>query len=215
MSVNDVIATFAQPFTVYRRGTGFVRKGRYTKGPLTAIPFTEVVWTAKGAELLEMPESMRTSETIAIVSKTEIKGLVEGTQQDPDIIAYDGKFFQVHHVAHWVYGGFYKAMAARISQSSVAALAYFGVGAAGSVTAAFILALSKTLLTGKDTYFEATTTTGQRLFLALPASIGTPTFKVDDAASTWASMAVSVGGVTYNLFESPTVSAGAHTVDTE
>lgn len=214
MSLADIIPDFSQSFVLYRRGTGFSRKGKYTKGPLTAIPMTEALWPSKGSELEELPESLRTHETITIVSRTEIKGLVEGIQQDPDIVLYNGKFYEVHKVQNWIYGGFYRSVAVRLSQSSLAALVYFGVGEAGLEEEDDVLDLGILLLTSKDTFFQVTTADEERIFFVVPASFGIPTFVVDGEEIEFEDTEVEIGEVEYVIYESPEVEVGSHSVDT-
>lgn len=98
-------------YVVTRAAEGSRTKGRFVAGSTSTLNVDAVVQPMSGMEMQELPEGMRTDETIRIYSATELYTDAGGTR-DPDLFAYNGNSYEVKIVNRWSEaGGYWKVIA--------------------------------------------------------------------------------------------------------
>ena len=220
--ISEIITDFVTaslPVALYRRGASFNRKGRITKGPLTLMATGSiVVWPAKGPELLELTEAMRTIETISGVSQTEIYTALEPSIRDADVLHYAGAYYEVIRSAAWSIGGFWKFIASRWPHSATTAKAYYGIAPPDLVEDLDTLVdtLHLTLQNKRDLYFEELALTDECLFVIYPDSLLDPVFTVDGVVTELTVVdEFTLHDAPYTVYQSEIISSGNHWVQIE
>ena len=93
-SVPGFVLTHKTPITIIRASAGDWVDGYRVKGSTTEITLEANVQPLKGSELLALPESDRTKESIKIYSVETLKTVDEYSQEEADIVVWNGKKFK-------------------------------------------------------------------------------------------------------------------------
>lgn len=88
------VLTHKLPITVLRYGAGEWVMGRWVPAPVTEIPLEANVQPMKGIDLMVLPESDRTTESIKVYTVETLRTVEEVGQADADIIVWQGKKFK-------------------------------------------------------------------------------------------------------------------------
>lgn len=183
--IGEIIADFAVPLELHRRGNGTMVNGRYFKGAITVTPLDAAVVPAVGETLQRLPEGLRTERVIQLFSETALR-TVKVAGNDADEVLYSGKLYQIHHVSDWNdQGGFYDCLAvmrAQDGEEDTSYTVYFGVSDDDAITLeADVLALSGRIETDDgDTAFTVNAGDGEYIYFVHPESFGDLTFFVED-----------------------------------
>ena len=86
--------THKLPITVLRYGAGEWVKGRWVPAVAEEMAIEANVQPMKGYDLLVLPESDRTTESIKVYTVETLRTVEEVGQADADIIVWDGKKYK-------------------------------------------------------------------------------------------------------------------------
>lgn len=88
------LLTHKVPVTVLRASPGEWVKGKWVAGTVTSVNIEANVQPLKGSELTILPESDRTKESIKVYSVETLKTLEEVSQEEADVVVWEGKKFK-------------------------------------------------------------------------------------------------------------------------
>lgn len=107
----DALAT--GEYLVTRPGTTTYVQGRPVEAASASFEIRAMIYPVTGRTLDRLPEGLRTHETIAVVTKTELKSLQ--TTKAPDLVTYQGAQYQVAMLESWKSSGnFWRAFCTRV-----------------------------------------------------------------------------------------------------
>lgn len=94
---------FRSPVTLRRYPPGTYVNGRWVEGsPSQDILITASIQPAKGEEMRSLPEARKESENYVMYTSFRVRTVQEkGSNQNADLILFDGKEFEVHLVDPW------------------------------------------------------------------------------------------------------------------
>jgi hypothetical protein len=96
-------------YTVTRRATGAVVRGRVTPGAPTTFPVHGALVPLQGRDLMRMPEGMRTVERRILYTRVQLY-----SGPTPDVVAADGGTWEVEGVEDYsATGGFWRCTVVR------------------------------------------------------------------------------------------------------
>lgn len=112
--------------TRIRTAPGSYVNGVWTEGIQSSTTILINIQPIRGYELMSMPESDRSREWVKFYTTEDIQGIKEGslsgaaTPQNPDLIVWDGRTFEVSRVSTYKMGvlDHTKAIAARVPESA-------------------------------------------------------------------------------------------------
>jgi len=118
MTVARAINCFDRVITVSRFEPGYYNEdGRFVAASPITFDIRASVQPARPDEIQRLPEGRRTSATIAVYSKAELKTANAPQGNQPDLLSYRKESFQVESVEDWFeLGGYYKALAVKVGQ---------------------------------------------------------------------------------------------------
>ena len=93
-TVPQFLLTHKTPVTVLRASEGAWVKGKWVPGTVQTVIVEANVQPLKGSELTALPESDRTKESIKVYSVETLKTLEEVSQEEADIVVWEGKKFR-------------------------------------------------------------------------------------------------------------------------
>lgn len=93
-SVPQFLLTHKTSVTVLRATEGEWVKGKWVPGTVQEVIVEANVQPLKGSELTALPESDRTKESIKVYSVETLKTLEEVSQEEADVIVWEGKKFR-------------------------------------------------------------------------------------------------------------------------
>ncbi len=83
----------------------------------STFPIVASIQPATGKDLQRLPEGLRTSEVLAVWTKTFLRVLgtvqVSGNRQPPDTLVYESETYQIETCDRWVQAGNYFKVLAR------------------------------------------------------------------------------------------------------
>ena len=104
-------------YQVERPGAGTYVAGVYQPGTTETFEVRASVQPVSNRELLRLPEGLRTSLLIKVVTETELRIGAAPGGPGPDIVTYRGDRYQVEAVDAWdEFGGGYEAIARKVGQ---------------------------------------------------------------------------------------------------
>lgn len=107
----DALATGI--YLVTRAGATTYTQGRPVAAASSSLEIRAMVYPVTGRTLDRLPEGLRTHETIAVVTRTELKSLQ--ATKTPDLVTYKGAQYQVAMLEDWkASGGFWRAFCTRV-----------------------------------------------------------------------------------------------------
>lgn len=114
MNLSGTIKRLKTGSYVVTRRTPQARVNGVAQSPLdTKINIVANIQPASGRDLQRLPEGMRQSETIVIFCETELHVVKSGRL--PDLIAYNGKSYEVSSVEPWAdSGNFHECLAVKV-----------------------------------------------------------------------------------------------------
>lgn len=115
--LSDVIESLATgDYTVTRFAATTFTQGRRNAPASSTFEVRAVVYPVSGRSLDRLPEGLRSHETIAVVTETELKSLE--LTKEPDLVTYQGAQYQVAVLERWKpSGNFYRAFCTRVAMS--------------------------------------------------------------------------------------------------
>ena len=106
-----------EDFLVKRPTQGEIVKGRFFRSPPDEIEGTGMIWQATSKTLQMLPEGVRNTEVLEVVTELELLGADVKAKREADIINMRGADFEVITVADWDRsGGFFHAACVRLGQ---------------------------------------------------------------------------------------------------
>ncbi len=111
-----VVTNFAKKISVQRSLPGaHDEHGRWQEQAKEELSIDAVVQPARGQELQRLPEGRRTSETIKVYTTTKLLSAEVDTQNQPDVLVWQGREYQVETIDPWdEYGNYFKALALKV-----------------------------------------------------------------------------------------------------
>lgn len=82
------------PITILRALPGAWVNGRWVAGSVVSVEIEANVQPMRGHELVVLPESDRTKESIKVYSVETLKTLEEVSQEEADVVVWEGKKFR-------------------------------------------------------------------------------------------------------------------------
>lgn len=120
MNAADTISRFASgTYAVTRSAAGSFNAttGVYAPGSTSTIQVPASIQPLGGRELLRLPEEERTKERIVIFTAVELFTSSPAAGTVGDVVAYNGKNFEVQTVERWAeLGAYWKVIAAKVGQ---------------------------------------------------------------------------------------------------
>lgn len=115
--LSDVIEALATgDYTVTRSAATTFSQGRRVAGASSTFEVRAVVYPVTGRALDRLPEGLRSHETIAVVTQTELRSL--DATKEPDLVTYQGAQYQVAILERWKpSGNFHRALCTRVPSS--------------------------------------------------------------------------------------------------
>lgn len=106
MDPADIVASFATNdstslYQVTRRALATAVRGRASPPSTSTVPITASVQPASGRDLLRLPELQRSNETRVVFTSTPLMIAGEGVPFMSDLVAIDGRLWEVQHVESW------------------------------------------------------------------------------------------------------------------
>lgn len=93
-TVPSFLLTHKTSVTVLRATEGEWVKGKWVTGAVQEVVIDANIQPLRGSELAALPESDRTKETIKVYSVETLKTLEEVSQEEADIVVWEGKKFR-------------------------------------------------------------------------------------------------------------------------
>lgn len=93
-TVPTFLLTHKVPISILRKSVGSWVDGYWVEGVETVVPIEANVQPMRGHELLALPESDRTKDSIKVYCVETLKTLEEGDATTADNIIWDGKRYQ-------------------------------------------------------------------------------------------------------------------------
>jgi len=115
-TIARVAKRYSKPVVIQRSKPGaHDEHGRWKEAPTEEISIDAVVQPARGKELQRLPEGRRTSESIKVYTTTPLFSAEVEDQNQPDILVWQGKKYQIETIDNWEeYGDYYKALALKV-----------------------------------------------------------------------------------------------------
>lgn len=117
MDISDALNHF-DPFDleVTRFSAGaYGSDGLFVQGSTSVVTRSVVIVPATGKILEQLPEGLRTRQTLQVFSKDELLTGNEPNGIQADRFTHGGKVFEVQHVDDWnANGGFWRALATKV-----------------------------------------------------------------------------------------------------
>jgi hypothetical protein len=89
-------------YVVTRTAAEKLKRGRVPASPSeTTFSITAAVTAAMGSDLMRLAEGIRTNETHAVFTTTQLFVGGQGADFEPDQISIDGEDWQVQHCERW------------------------------------------------------------------------------------------------------------------
>lgn len=112
--LSDVVDELATGiYVVTRPAPSVFINGRRQNPSSTVFEVRAAVFPASGRQLERLPEGLRTSEVLRVITKTELKTASSGGE--PDRITVRGIDYQVHQVQSWQPSGkFFEALVTKV-----------------------------------------------------------------------------------------------------
>ena len=111
-----LVSTFArQLVTVTSTAAGSYVNGNYVEGATSTEDILTAVYPATGEQLRSLPEGRKGRETIVIYSSEALKTSTAPDGARADLVAYNGKSYEVIDVNKWASDG-YECIAQRVGQ---------------------------------------------------------------------------------------------------
>lgn len=121
--IGEIVADFAVPVRLRRRGFGATVKGRHAPAAPVESILSCVVTPASGNDLLRLPEARRNEETIRVFAQLPLSA----DKRAPDELVYRGAVWEVANVRDWSdQGSFCDALATRKAPQEGAAASVLG-----------------------------------------------------------------------------------------
>jgi hypothetical protein len=200
--IGEIIASFAQAFTVERRSIGVLDDtGRYTRPAPSVVNVNgAIVPENTPAQLMRLPEGDRTQEAIRVFTQTLLRTAREPSMYEADVIVYNGRRWEVSAVEQWDNGGFWDCLAVKRTQSAEnEATAYYGTSTTGAIED-----LVEVNVNGRQLVFDANAGAGEFVYYVYPAAFGPATFYVGDFQGGFVlvTSTLDIGGVLHRVYKS-------------
>ncbi len=102
MDVAGLIASFATgTYTVTRTAASSLSRGKATAGTTSTATITASVWPASGNDLMRLPEGRRTSETLNLMTATQLYVGGQGSAYEADKVSIGSESWEVSDVDTW------------------------------------------------------------------------------------------------------------------
>jgi hypothetical protein len=102
MDVSSLIASFSTgTYTVTRTTARSLSKGKATAGTASTTTITAAVWPASGNDLRRLPEGRRATESLIVMTATELYVGGQGESYDADTVSIGGESYEVSDVDPW------------------------------------------------------------------------------------------------------------------
>ena len=88
-------------YVVTQRAKGSHLKGRAVAGATSTLTISASVQPANGRDLQRLPEERRSVETRVIYTRTELRVGAQDAAFESDLVAIDGKNWEVQNVQDW------------------------------------------------------------------------------------------------------------------
>lgn len=207
--IGEIIGSFAQAFTLLRRGPGSFTSGRYLPAAQVASAFTGAVAPATPEDLKRLPEGLRTEGALVFFTEAELRTAREPASPsgwDADQILYRGRLWEVQSVEDWAYGSFFRVIAVKHTQTSLIGTLYYGVAVVGATLASMT---SNSVQTTREFSYTFTAGASQYIHVFYPATWGAGTFV---GATMTLVGTVTVSSVVYNHYRSSVANLGTVTL---
>lgn len=104
-------------YAVTRPGAGTYTQGVYVPGAATTFTIAASIQPVTNRELLRLPEGLRTSLLVKIITGTELRIATAPDGSGADVVSYRGESYQVEAVDAWnELGGAFEAIARKVGQ---------------------------------------------------------------------------------------------------
>jgi hypothetical protein len=120
IDVSDIVTSFnTQGYSLTRTGPGSYVRGSWIDGATTTTERFGNVQVATGRDLTVLPENMRSSNAILLISSGPNDSFLSAEvrdQQTADTIHWSGRNYRVIQVDPWAANGYWRAIAVEILQ---------------------------------------------------------------------------------------------------
>lgn len=102
MNVAGLIASFSTgTYTVTRTARGSTVRGKTEAGTTSTFTVTASVSPAKPMDLMRLPEGRRTTDTLRVITATELYNGGQGSDYEADTVSIDGESWEVNLADRW------------------------------------------------------------------------------------------------------------------
>lgn len=105
MSASDLINDFGSTVTVTRFAAGAYVNGEYVAGATSTFTTIMSIQPMSGRELLNLPEAQRTRQYAKGFASVELFTVQTSPSKRADMIAFQGKNYEVQKVQYWESAG--------------------------------------------------------------------------------------------------------------
>lgn len=104
MSLSLITSLMTETIEITRRGSAQFVDGEPVFGPEEVSTAVASVQPMTANEILQLPEHLRTRETLKVYTLAPLRPADEKNQLPADRVEHDGKTFEVHGVWNWTIG---------------------------------------------------------------------------------------------------------------
>jgi len=102
VNVAGLIASFSTgTYTVTRTARGSTVRGKIGAGSTSTVTITASVTPAKPMDLMRLPEGRRTTDTVRLITTTELYNGGQGSAYEADTVSIDGESWEVNLADRW------------------------------------------------------------------------------------------------------------------